>query len=59
MIDTFARLLNATPSPHYKWVMYFLPDVIVERAYTLQLAEYQELFNLDSTENLTIPNYKW
>ena len=38
--------------------MYYLPDVIVERAYTLQLAEYQKLFKLDSTENLTIPNYK-
>ena len=44
MIDTFARLLNAIPSPHYKWVMYYLPDVVVERAYTLQLAKYKQLF---------------
>ena len=44
MIDTLARLLNAIPSPHYKWVMYYLPDVVVERAYTLQLAKYKQLF---------------
>ena len=44
MIDTLARLLNAIPSPHYKWVMYYLPDVVVERAYNLQLAKYKQLF---------------
>ena len=58
MVNTLARLLNAVPAPHYKWVMYILPDSVVEKAYTLQLAEYQKLFKLDSTENLTIPNYK-
>ena len=35
MIDTFARLLNAIPSPHYKWVMYYLPDEVGGSGLTL------------------------
>ena len=58
MVNTLARLLNATPAPYYRWIMYYLPDSVVEKAYTLQLAKYKELFNLDSTDNLTIPNFK-
>jgi len=44
MVNTLARLLNAVPAPHYKWVMYILPDVVVEQAYTLQLEQYNKLF---------------
>ena len=58
MINTLARLLNATPAPHYRWLMYILPDRVVEKAYTLQLAEYRRLFKLDESANLIVPNYK-
>ena len=44
MVNTLARLLNAIPAPHYKWVMYILPDSVVEQAYTLQLEQYNKLF---------------
>ena len=33
---------------HYRWIMYYLPDSVVEKAYTLQLAKYKQLFNLDT-----------